>query len=247
MNLNRSEFIPISAICIYGSKQPRKYEKSPHYYVERHPIEIHKNGKPVLRQGQPLEKEHLQAILQALSSNSRQTHSIGFIPNTVLTFSEKTAERKIIWYSPPKSQTLIFKSPEFRKSGQACCPGLIFALTGKTLMVFAFKGSKRPALSTRLFNAPFTNTYSDGRICLGTVKIPVGPFNGIGEEITAYEKCFFHSEFNGHLSNRVILKDKSIKSLWSELFDSKAKFPSKVLTPNKAVFDVSKLFRLLEV
>ena len=50
-------------------------------------------------------------------------------------------------------------------------PPIVFAIHGRELFVRALAEDRRPTADTHLKNAPYWNTDSDGRVCLGSMRV----------------------------------------------------------------------------
>ena len=109
-------------------------------------------------------------------------------------------------------------------------PALVFMVHGRELFVGALGEDCRPRCGTRLKNAPYWNTDRDGRVCLGSMRVPretnVGSLSG-------WENAYFASEFT-HPSSAVRLTTHpaGFPGLWSSLA-GKRNFPVKFLADSK--------------
>lgn len=167
----------------------------------------------VIQPGTPLTQNSVENMLKSMLG--QQVNTLAYLPENVIAKNDD----EIIWYVKPQKQKLFFDIPSIgmeKVSGEAYIPGLVFkfSYTTKKLNVYAFKGKERPVMKTALYKAPFSNVYSDGSVCFGTVQIDVtdGP-----EEIT---KKYFGSFFTGH----GVTDDVNL--YWKDAIDSGEKFPS---------------------
>jgi len=88
-------------------------------------------------------------------------------------------------------------------------------IRGRELFVRALAGNCRPNSNTRLMTAPYWNTDGQGRVCLGSMRVP--------DEVSAsslrgWEDAYFASEFT-HPSGAVRLTTHpgGFVGLWSSL------------------------------
>jgi PRTRC genetic system protein B len=106
-------------------------------------------------------------------------------------------------------------------------PALVFMIRGRELFIRALTENRRPNSDTRLMNAPYWNTDAQGRVCLGSMRVP--------EEVSTaslrvWEQAYFASEFT-HPSGAVRLTSHrgGFVGLWSSLTERKH-FPARFLT-----------------
>ncbi len=94
----------------------------------------------------------------------------------------------------------------------------------------ALAENSRPGADTRLKNAPYWNTDSAGRVCLGSMRVPGEVSVG---SLPGWENAYFASEFT-HPSGAVRLTTHSggFLGLWSTLAGRKH-FPVKFLADSK--------------
>ena len=78
--------------------------------------------------------------------------------------------------------------------GKNICPnpGLVFMAGPRTLHIFAFKGEAAPVKTTKLYQAPFFNVWSDGKVCSGNATLPEEDQRN---DRDAWERFFFGSHF----------------------------------------------------
>jgi PRTRC genetic system protein B len=104
-------------------------------------------------------------------------------------------------------------------------------IRGRELFVRALREIRRPKSDTRLMNAPYWNTDAQGRVCLGSMRVP--------EEVSAsslrgWEDAYFASEFT-HPTGAVRLTTHpgGFVGLWWSLAGRKRPFPVKFLADSK--------------
>jgi PRTRC genetic system protein B len=112
---------------------------------------------------------------------------------------------------------------------------------GRELFVRALSENRRPNSDTRLKNAPYWNTDAQGRVCLGSMRVP--------DEVTAsslrgWEEAYFASEFT-HPSGAVRLTTHpgGFVGFWSSL-RGRRRFPTRLLVDSRQV--LSEFIRGLE-
>jgi PRTRC genetic system protein B len=58
-------------------------------------------------------------------------------------------------------------------------PALVFMVRGRELFVRALAENRRPGSDTQLMSAPYWNTDAEGRVCLGSMRVPEGGVRGV--------------------------------------------------------------------
>jgi PRTRC genetic system protein B len=96
------------------------------------------------------------------------------------------------------------------------------------MLVFAFKGGRRPTEETELFHAPYPNVYESGSLCTGNAAVPSS--NEANPE--PWIRMFFESRFT-HYHNGLHVKyrggnDAFFKAWWEGGWKT---FPEKHLRP----------------
>jgi PRTRC genetic system protein B len=108
---------------------------------------------------------------------------------------------------------------------------LVFMIHGRELFVRALAENCRPAVDTHLRTAPYWNTDSAGRVCLGSMRVPEEVSVG---SLSGWENAYFASEFT-HPSGAVRLTTHpgGFLGLWSGLTGRRRDFPVKFLADSK--------------
>ena len=82
----------------------------------------------------------------------------------------------IAWWSPAQARLMFFGdgNAETKKLNGKMYPhpALVFMIHGRDLFVRALAEDARPGADTHLKNAPYWNTESAGRVCLGSMRVP---------------------------------------------------------------------------
>ena len=182
-----------------------------------HDIHVDPQGNPTLRPGVGLAEEVLHDMLTTLVGTS----ALAYRPDNVLAASRET----IVWWSRPTLRTLFIKPvvdvsvdygtlPTLRLNIPV--PGLVFTRKARSLMVAAVTGNSRPVPSTKLYRSPFANTYDDGNVCMGDVKI--------GSDPVDVERQFFDSVFTHDVGNVARVKGARFTwQAWQTLSDDKSR------------------------
>ncbi|HZC23813.1 MAG TPA: hypothetical protein VE866_10790, partial [Candidatus Binatia bacterium] len=110
-------------------------------------------------------------------------------------------------------------------------PALVFMIHGRELFVRALAEDGRPKANTRLTYAPYWNTDAQGRVCLGSMRVP--------EEMSVtslpgWENAYFASEFT-HPGGAVRLTTHpgGFLALWPSLAARRHNFPVKFLADSR--------------
>ncbi len=185
--------------------------------------------KVVIQPGTLATSEALRAALQHLMPE--QDTSSEFIPETLLA----KGIGYMVWWVKPARRTVWFRCQEMgpERSGEVPNPGLIMAVTPSSWHLWAVKGTKRPDLETKLYQAPYFNVYGTGSLCTGSIDMPRDTdfFN-----TSKWEQAFFGSFFthpNVHEAGRLI-KEGSCYRFWLDMLDGKYKtFPAHQLVDSK--------------
>ena len=141
----------------------------------------------------------------------------------------------IAWWSRAQSRLMFFGDgdPKTRNMNGKMYPhpALVFMIQGRELFVRALGEDSRPKADTQLRNAPYWNTDMQGRVCLGSMRVP--DETGVAS-LSAWENGYFTSEFT-HPSGAVRLTTHpgGFLSLWSGLAGRKRNFPVKFLADSK--------------
>lgn len=159
-------------------------------YATKHPVQMI-DGKPMIRPGSPMTEGDYKELIEGLRPKDRP--GIEWNDPNILA----RGMSRLIWWTSPRKRAMFFKaSPHAAKKveGKNACPtpGLVFMAGPRTLHVFAFKGEQAPTRQTRLYQAPFFNVWSDGKVCVGNAPLPAEDQRG---DLAAWERFFFGSNF----------------------------------------------------
>lgn len=159
-------------------------------YATKHPVQTI-DGKPMIRPGAPLTEGDYKALIEGLKPKDRPT--IEWNDPTILA----KGMGRLIWWTSPRKRSMFFKSSSHaakKVDGKNICPnpGLVFMAGPRTLHIFAFKGEAAPVRTTKLYQAPFFNVWSDGKVCSGNATLPEEDQRN---DRDAWERFFFGSHF----------------------------------------------------
>ena len=202
------------------------YQDGTRTFATLHEVKCRPNESPYLCAGQSVTTGFLETLAKGLGA------SVGaeVLPEHVLA---RTPEL-IAWWSGAQPRLMFFGdgNDETQKLNGKMFPhpALVFMIHGRELFVRALAEDCRPTADTRLRNAPYWNTDSHGRVCLGSMRVP--------EEVSAssvsgWQVAFFASEFT-HPGGAVHLTThpSGFLGLWSSLA-GRRRFPVKFLADSK--------------
>ena len=203
------------------------YQEGSAAFATVHEVKHRSDQAPYLCAGQSVTAGFLAMLAKGLGASM----AAEVLPENVLARSPEM----IAWWSPPQFRLMFFGSgdPKTKKLNGKMYPhpALVFMIRGRELFVRALAENRRPNSNTRLKSAPYWNTDADGRVCLGSMRVP--------DEVSAaslrgWEEAYFASEFT-HPSGAVRLTTHSggFVCLWSSLAGRKRQFPAKALVDSK--------------
>ena len=166
-------------------------------------------GQSTLGAGQPLTAQTMKQLFKFVNDvaeNNQEYKFEGFIPGNVLKY--QTDEKYIIWYTEPRTETLIYKEGLPIKTGVYPLPHLLWKLDKNSLAIWALK-TRPKKITESLFQAPFFNTYSSGSVCMGSAKLRCTS-NKYESIIKSAENAFFTSMFT-HTSHNELLNGNFIE------------------------------------
>jgi len=194
--------------------------------ITRHDIV---NGR--LGIGNIISVEDVAATINAIESNIKQAKS-----NWFKSYNEENILVKdssvIAWHRPRQTRTLYLTNEAINLE----IPPLLYIFrTPKSnevasLSVFALAANKRPNLKSKLYHAPLMNIYSDGRLCLGNMKLP----RVIDDKtITLVESEFFGSRFTHPNHSNLTRKKMDIVKFYKMKQKSGQRIMTSELMPTK--------------
>src|SRR6266498_2071696 len=185
------------------------YEDGSRAFATLHEVKHRPNEAPYLCAGQSVTTGFLEMLAKGLGASM----GAEVLPEHVLA---RTPEL-IAWWSRARPRLMFFGegSAETKALNGKMYPhpALVFMIHGRELFVRALTDNRRPTRNTRLNNAPYWNTDTHGRVCLGSMRVP--DESGV-ESLAGWENAYFASEFT-HPSGAVRLTTHrgGFVSLWS--------------------------------
>ncbi|QQL50002.1 PRTRC system protein B [Mucilaginibacter ginkgonis] len=228
-----AEFIPVKALLIFKQETAENningynYKPKTEVYVESY--DIGKNGKPI--NAHPLSLKEIGSLADVLQSGDDFKHgylkSRNLLPANVL-YLDQQRNGFAVWYTPPQDANLLFIDALNVPSGKFKLPALVWKAHSEKLSVYALKGKNKPNEKSKLYHAPFLNTYANGLVCMGTVNIAISKSECLENFMRLWQEYFFNSYFSHSINgNSTTLTDTTI--LWRTLAKSGADFPLKEL------------------
>jgi PRTRC genetic system protein B len=202
------------------------YQEGNRTFTTLHEVKCEPNGARYLCAGQSVTAGFLETLAAGLGASM----AAEVLPEHVLA---RTPEL-IAWWSCAQRRLMFFGdgNPEARKLNGKMYPHppLVFMIHGRELFVRALAEDCRPKANTRLKSAPYWNTDAQGRVCLGSMRIPEDASVG---SLGGWENAYFASEFT-HPSGAVRLTThpSGFVGLWSSLAGRKS-FPAGFLADSK--------------
>jgi PRTRC genetic system protein B len=202
------------------------YQEGSRAFATLHEVKSRPDGPPYLCAGQSVTTGFLEVLSKGLGANM----AAEVLPENVLA---RTPEL-IAWWICAQPRLMFFGGggPEATKLNGKMYPHppLLFMVRGRELFVRALAEDRRPNANTRLKTAPYWNTDAEGRICVGSMRVPQ---ETSVSSLSAWENAYFASEFT-HPSGAVRLTSHpgGFLGLWSRLAERK-RFPVRFLVDSK--------------
>jgi PRTRC genetic system protein B len=198
------------------------YQEGSRAFATVHEVKSQPEGPSYLCAGQSVTTGFLETLAKGLDASM----AAEVLPENVLARTPGL----IAWWSRAQARLMFFGDghPKTRhlNGKNYPHPALVFMIRGRELFVRALAESRRPRSNTCLKNAPYWNTDAEGRVCLGSMRVP--------DDVSAlslrgWEEAYFASEFT-HPSGAVRLTSHSggVLGLWESL-SQKRRFPPKFL------------------
>lgn len=223
-----SQYQPVKALLVYA-KQTEDENHS--VYVESY--DIGKYGNPI--NAHPLTIKETAALGSLFrSAQELKTGFLrckGMLPHKVL-YINPDQNGFAVWYTPPQETPLFFAAALGIPSGQGKVPGMVWRADRDQLSVYALKGSRRPSAKTALCHAPFFNIYTDGKVCMGNVRVRIGQDTRLEEFMAQWESYFWNSYFS-HLMGDFNPVTENIVQLWKVQVKTDRPFPCQSLKVNR--------------
>lgn len=204
--------LPVMALVAYKNGNSE-------YYIESHMID----EKGRLLEGTPLSRECITELVSSFSLDWGRTPS-GKIPGNLLYADNRAGHERYVWYNPPGRRMMYFTKGLNLENELYHVPGVLYAVTGTTLDIYAFKG-KKPA--GKLYQAPFFNV-TGAAVCLGNARLEYPESPDYDDLLQYWEKRFWMTEFShlgGH-SNPTRSNLFTATKKWKSGFDYEELLPS---------------------
>jgi PRTRC genetic system protein B len=219
-DLFSQSYTPFKAMLFYQNERDDLYVESYDMDALGRPINAH-----------PLTQRESKALSDSMQSRQENSSgflcTVGLLPDRVL-YVDRSGDGYAIWYTPEMRKHLIFKSDLGISNGEANLPPLLWKASKNGLSLWALANNDRPNLETKLYQAPFFNLYSDGRVCMGNVDIKFSFNIDLDSFMLQWEKLYFGSAFS-HLLQGVSPVKGNIVQLWQEQISMKNPFPKQEL------------------
>jgi PRTRC genetic system protein B len=202
------------------------YQEGNRAFATLHEVKSQPGGPSYLCAGQSVTTGFLETLAKGLGASM----AAEVLPENVLA---RTPEL-IAWWSRAQERLMFFSDgdPKTRHLNGKNCPhpALVFMIRGRELFVRALRGNRRPKSDTRLMNVPYWNTDAQGRVCLGSMRLPAEVSVG---SLSSWENAYFASEFT-HPSGAVRLTTHpgGFVGLWVSVAGRK-RFPARFLADSK--------------
>ncbi|RZJ90139.1 MAG: PRTRC system protein B [Chryseobacterium sp.] len=219
-DLFSQSYLPFKALLFYQNEKDDLYVESYDMDALGRPINAH-----------PLTQRESKALSESMQS--RQENSSGFLCTVGLLsdrvlYVDRSGDGYAIWYTPEMRKHLIFKRDLGISNGEANLPPLLWKASKNGLSIWALANNDRPNLETKLYQAPFFNLYSDGRVCMGNVDIKFSLSIDLDQFMLHWEKLCFGSAFS-HLLQGISPVKCNIVQLWQQQIGTEKPFPQKQL------------------
>lgn len=186
------------------------YQNENDYFLEFR--EIDDNGR--MREAVPVTYEFMNGLVSGFSE-SRSGTPFGAVPANMLYCDNRRGSERYVWHEPPRKRVMFFQKELSIESGEYHVPGVIYAVHGERLSIYAFKDKKLTEKS-ELYAAPFFNV-SGANVCLGLAKLDKPSDPTFRQLLDYWEKKFWlteftHLGFNGNpTKNNLVLVTKQAK------------------------------------
>src|SRR3954468_17933641 len=144
------------------------YQEGSRAFATVHEVKSQPEGPSYLCAGQSVTTGFLETLAKGLGASM----AVEVLPQNVLARTPGL----IAWWSRAQARLMFFgdDDPKTRNLNGKMYPhpALVFMIRGRELFVRALAESRRPRSNTCLKNAPYWNTDAEGRVCLGSMRVP---------------------------------------------------------------------------
>ena len=216
---------PVKTLVVYEENSDEK-----RLFVESYDMDD--NGYPI--NAHPLTLKESIGLAKSLDTSEELKRNFlkpsGLMPRNILHINP-AQNGYAVWHTPAQKVELFFVEGLNIPSGIASVPAMIWKASKNTLWVYAIADDKEITEKIKLCHAPFFNLYSDGMVCMGTVKINIPSDCLLEEFIALWQNYFFNSYFSHLIGAKSPVKGNIIQ-LWQSLIGTEKKFPIKSLLEN---------------
>jgi PRTRC genetic system protein B len=209
-------------LLVYGTSSYDSYPYR-HPFLTIHNV-VHESDGARLEEGQLVTPQMLVDLMTSLG----RSVPLEILPERVIVRTSDT----VVWWTPARRRIMFFSDrgsdPALKRMNGKVYPhpALLFKVSGIHLWVRALRHSERPRPESKLCIAPYWNTYDDGAVCSGSMRIPQE--NSVAV-IDSWEHSFFKSEFTHASGTRHQTNYRhGVLALWKHL-QGKNQFPAKYL------------------
>ncbi|HKV78814.1 MAG TPA: PRTRC system protein B [Candidatus Sulfotelmatobacter sp.] len=203
------------------------YQEGTRAFATLHEVKQRPDRASYLCAGQSVTIGFLESLAKSLGASM----AAEVLPDHVLA---RTPDL-IAWWTQAKTRLMFFGDGDTKArnlNGKMYPhPALVFMIQGRELFVRALAENCRPKSDTYLKNAPYWNTDAQGRVCLGSMRVP-GEVSA--SSLRGWEEAYFASEFT-HPSGAVRLTTHpgGFLGLWLSLVGGKQRFPLRFLADSR--------------
>lgn len=161
------------------------------YYLEFSKL----NGNGEAASYQPFRIKDLSMLYGYLKSvhENQITIAGGAIPKNLMYIDTNTGT--YIWYVKGKRRAVTYDKELKIRGGMIQYPDMVFKASGEKLWVYFCK--TKGVYKSGLYLLPFMNTYEEGNVCLGNIKLDsIKRATNIHELMAAWENIYYNSAFS---------------------------------------------------
>lgn len=221
----------VRTLSIYGGSSSKsnsafygENEQTPPY-IQVNDISYSDDNEPVVEAGRPLTMEEASKIFTLVSPDGLNKPCL--LPPNVLMWHKDSSQkgyRCIFWV---KSHVAPLFHTSLDETLLIPWPSLVFSVTQQGISVYAIKNKRnRPTDQTRLYHAPFWNTYNRGNVCMGSCQLTT--HKTVQEAVTGWQNFWFNSKFTGEGGTTQFGGYKNLLDFWKAQKD-KTSFSSENL------------------
>lgn len=178
VHMNQESMVALNAIVIWGARGGDRR------IATIHPMSD--DARPEVKPGRLMTESDLNGLVKSMAMSA--SNRLVLMDDKVLAGNGQ----RLIWWTPPAKRAIFFAGNAVDGAAIVAVPGLVWQTNGSALWVWALDGRTRPTAATILFQAPFFNVNSQGRVCIGNAQVPS---ESQAFSPNAWEEMFFGSKF----------------------------------------------------